>query len=120
MRHLAVHLAFALAALGLSACGGGEPSTGVAPAGTVALANETDQGVLPLTVEQIFVRPAGAVEPAQNLLSEPVAPGGLVILGRFPQGQYDVVAVVEGNLQWAQNGVVVVAGQPTTLRLRFD
>jgi hypothetical protein len=81
----------------------------------VILRNETDLGQAPLTVTALFVAPSGSGDPGPNLLTSPVPPGGVVIVGMFAEGAYDAVAQVDvgGNITFQD--VLVEAEQPTTL-----
>ncbi|MDA1193991.1 MAG: hypothetical protein O2894_02295 [Planctomycetota bacterium] len=102
----------AVALLPLVACGGGQGDP-LQVVGTVALRNETDVGMAPQVVTQFFLTPT-AGGPTTNLLTQDVDPGAVVILGLFPVGTYDAVAVL------ASGGSVVFldreirADQPTT------
>lgn len=98
----------------LGGCGGGDGGP-LEALGTVALRNETDQGMAPLTVTQVFLAPAGTGAPGDNLLAQPVGPGGVVILGLFPAGSYDAVAVLSSGLNVNFVDQVVAADQPLTL-----
>ena len=121
LRAIGVLLALVLGASATAGCGGGQDAALPAPRlGTLSFANETDQGSLAFTVVQLFVQQRGVPAAPVNLLAEPVAPGGLVIVGQFPEGLYDVLAVVESNLSVPFNDVALVANQPTTIRLQFD
>ena len=102
-----------LAVLPIPACGGGEGSPNGA-LGTVALRNETDQGMAPLTVTEFFLAPSGHVGPVDNLLAQPVGPGGVVILGLFPEGTYDAVAVLSSGLNVNFVDQVLAPDQPLT------
>ena len=100
----------------LGSCGGG-PGNGAASIGdgTLSFRNASDLGTLPLDVLEIRIQPAGTSNLSDNLLSEPIAPGGLVILGKYPAGLYDVVALVEGNFNAPFNDVLIRPDQPTTI-----
>lgn len=96
----------------LAGCGGGD-GPGIPPLGTVALVNQTDQGQAPLVVDEFYLAPVGEVDPGQNLLAQSVQPGGLVIIGLFPPGTYNAVAVLEGGSQINFPPMAVVQDQPT-------
>ena len=104
--------ALGLLLLLLAGCGGGDGSRG-ASLGTVALLNETDQGQAPLVVDEFYLAPVGAPDPGSNLLAQSVQPGGLVIIGLFPPGTYNGVAVLEGGSQINFPPMAVVPDQPT-------
>lgn len=105
-------LAGALLALGVGACGGG-PGVPIPGLGTVSVVNQTDLGSAPLTVAEFYLAPAGASDPGPNRLPIPVPPGGVVIIGLFPEGDYDAVAVLEGGGQINFPTTAVRAEQPT-------
>ncbi|MDF1702643.1 MAG: hypothetical protein P1V36_15950 [Planctomycetota bacterium] len=98
----------------LQGCGGGGAGDDPLALGTVSLRNESDLGMAPLTVTQFFLVPVGEVAPGTNLLSQPAAPGAVVILGLFPAGTYNAVAVLSSGLNINFLDRTVVAGQPTT------
>jgi len=85
--------------------------------GTLVLANATDLGMAPLTIERFFFVPSGSGETPANRISAPVEPGGIVIVGLFPAGTYDGLATVTGGFGVPFNDVEIVANQPTTLTL---
>lgn len=99
----------------LPACGGGDAADAVGSLGlgTVALRNETDQGMAPLTVTEFYLVAQGEAGPGPNLLAQPALPGSVVIIGLYPAGAYDAVAVLSTGLNVNFVGEVVVAGQPT-------
>ena len=99
-------------ALILAACGGGSGG-GDGGLGTVSLANQTDLGQAPLIVEEFYLAPVGDPNPGQNLLAQSVQPGGIVIVGLFPAGMYNGVAVLEGGGQINFPPMQVVPDQPT-------
>lgn len=111
-RPIAGLVSIALLVLPLGACGGGE-GLDVPAFGTVALVNQTDQGMAPQTVTQFFLVPVGQVAPGPNLLTQPADPGAVVILGLFPEGRYNAVAVLAGGLNVNFLDREVVGGQPT-------
>ena len=83
--------------------------------GTVSIVNETDQGMAPLTVEQLFLRPVGEVDPGENLLEASVPPGGIVIVGLFPPGLYNATAVLQGGSAIQYMDIEVRPNEPTNL-----
>ena len=96
----------------LTGCGGGQ-GDGEAGLGTVSLLNQTDLGQAPLVVEAFFLAPVGEADPGENLLAAAVDPGGVVIVGLFPPGTYNAVAVLEGGGQINFPPAEVTPGQPT-------
>ena len=100
-----------VALLALPACGGGSGDRQPVP-GTVALLNQSDQGMAPVTIEQFFLEPVGASGNSGDRLSATVEPGGVVIVGLFPAGLYNAVAVLDtgGSIVW--NDEEIFAGQP--------
>lgn len=95
----------------LGGCGGGSGNGGAGAPGTVALRNETDQGMAPLTIEQFFLEPVGSGI-SSNRLPTTLPPGGVVIIGLFPPGLYNASAIIEGGgaITWMDEEIV--AGQP--------
>ena len=81
--------------------------------GTVSLLNQTDLGMAPLIVEAFFLAPVGETNPGNNLLATAVPPGGIVIVGLFPPGRYNAVAVLDGGGQINFPPAEVIPGQPT-------
>lgn len=93
-------------------CGGGGGSSDLA-VGTVSLLNQTDLGSAPLVVTEFYMAPVGESNPGANLLPLSVQPGSVVIVGLFPAGIYNAVAVLESGGQINYPPATVVAGQPT-------
>jgi len=103
-----------LLALGLLLTGcGGSAGDRTLEAGTVALLNQSDLGQAPLTIEQFFLQPIDVREAGPNLLHASLPPGGVVILGLYPPGAYNAIAVLEGGLNVNFQDVEVRPGQPT-------
>ncbi len=96
----------------LGGCGGGDGSAS-ADLGTVSLLNQTDLGMAPLVVEAFYLAPVGETNPGANLLLLPVQPGGLVVVGLFPAGTYNAVAVLDTGAQINYPPTQVQAGEPT-------
>ena len=96
----------------LGGCGGGDGSAN-ADLGTVSLLNQTDLGMAPLVVTEFYMAPVGESDPGGNLLPLAVQPGGVVIVGLFPAGTYNAVAVLESGPQINFPPTQVQAGQPT-------
>ena len=63
------------------------------------------------------VGPVGEVDPGDNLLTQAVQPGALVIVGLFPVGNYNAVAVLDGGGQINFPVAEVRAGEPTNFVL---
>jgi len=101
-----------LVASSLAGCGGGGESRD-ADLGTVALLNQTDLGQAPLIIQAFFLAPVGETDPGDNLLAGSVEPGGVVIVGLFPAGMYNAVAVLDGGGQINFPPAEVFPGQPT-------
>ena len=97
----------------LAGCGGGA-GTDEPGLGTVALRNETDQGMAPQVVTAFWLVPAGSGDPGPNRLAQDLEPGGVVILGLFPAGTYDAIARLASGFDVQFQGHVVVAGEATT------
>jgi hypothetical protein len=113
MATMAITMAIGLAVcLLLPACGPGGGSGGQR-VGTVAIVNDSDQGMAPVSVEEFYLQPVGTMDPGSNLLAEDVLPGGVVLVGLFPPGFYNAVAVLDvgGNITFMD--VEVRAGEPT-------
>ncbi len=96
----------------LGSCGGA-PGVPQPQFGTVFLLNQSDQGQAPLTVTGFFIQPAGTPDPGPNRLQADVLPGGVVIVGLFPPGLYDAVAVLETGPQVVFTDVEVRTNEPT-------
>ncbi len=96
------------------ACGGGGGGDAAPSLGTVAVRNETDQGMAPLVVTQFFLVPVGDPGPGPNLLGQALDPGGVEIVGLFPEGLYNAVAVLASGANVTFVDRQVTAGQPTT------
>lgn len=112
-RQLVVRCLVPLLALALlCSCGGGD-GDGNRGLGTVSLVNQTHLGQAPLVVEQFFLAPVGEVQPGDNLLNQAVQPGALVIVGLFPAGSYNAVAVLDGGGQINFPVAEVRPGEPT-------
>jgi len=79
----------------------------------VALLNQSDQGTAPLTIEQFFLQVSGRRDAGPGLLSASLPPGGVVIVGLFPAGLYNAVAVLEGGLNVTFMDIEVRPGEPT-------
>lgn len=96
----------------LPGCGGAD-GLGELGVGTVAVLNTSDQGMAPLVITEFYLSVAGSGVPGPNRLAQPVQPGGVVILGPFPAGLYDAVAVLQvgGNVVFMDREVR--AGEPT-------
>ena len=109
---LRIWLVCLVTAVLFAGCGGGE-GVDVPALGTVSLRNETDQGMAPQTVTQFFLVPVGEVAPGPNLLNQPADPGAVVILGLFPEGRYNAVAVLASGLNVNFMDRAVAADQPT-------
>lgn len=112
--------ALLLGLIGLAAplpgCGGdGGGSAGVGGLGTLTLRNDSHLGMAPTTIEQFFFLPAGSTSTPVNLLSQPIVPGTQAIIGLFPEGTYNGVAVITGGFGINFNDVQMTADQPTTL-----
>lgn len=104
------------ATLPLAACGGSAGSSaGVGGLGTVTLVNNSHLGMAPTTIEQFFFLPAGSNQTPLNLLREPIVPGAQAIVGLFPEGTYNGVAVISGGFGINFNDIEVMPNQPTTL-----
>lgn len=99
-------------ALLLASCGGSGAEQAV-ELGTVALRNETNLGMAPVTIEQFFLQPVGVVNAGSDHLSTSVPPGGVVIVGLFPPGLYNGIAVLEGGFNVNFQDMEVRAGQAT-------
>jgi hypothetical protein len=117
-RNVAVRAAAAvllIAVVGLGAfagCGGG-PGIDEPRLGTVSVRNETDQGQAPLTVVEFYIQPVGSPDPGPNRLMADVPPGGVVILGLFPEGLYNAEAVLDNGASVRFMDVEVRANAPT-------
>lgn len=81
--------------------------------GTVSVVNDSDLGSNPLTVLEFYLAPEGSPDPGPNRLVAPVPPGGIVIVGLFPEGLYAAAAVLEGGGQIVFPATQVRAEQPT-------
>jgi hypothetical protein len=99
-------------ALFLASCGGSGGAQEV-ELGTVALRNESNLGMAPLTIEQFFLQPVGVTDAGSNRLSATLPPGGTVIVGLFPPGLYNGVAVLQGGFNVNFQDMEVRAGQAT-------
>lgn len=110
-RGLALALALALLA-GAPGCGNGGTPREPEP-GTVVLVNESDQGMTPLTVESFFLQPDGEADPGADRLGQDLLPGGVAIIGLFPPGLYDALAVLSNGLSIPFSNRPVRAGEPS-------
>jgi len=81
--------------------------------GTVSLVNQTDVGMAPLVVTAFFLAPVGQSSPGPNRLTQDLQPGGIIVVGLFPAGTYNAVAVLEGGLNINFPAREVRAGEPT-------
>ncbi len=81
--------------------------------GTVTVLNQTDVGMAPLVVTAFFLAPVGDPSPGPNRLAQDLQPGGIAIVGLFPAGTYNAVAVLEGGLNINFPAQEVRAGEPT-------
>lgn len=99
----------------LAGCGGGGAGPAGPGFGTLTLSNASHLTMAPATIEQFLFVPQGGGGVAQNLLTAPVDPGGIVIVGLFQEGTYDGVAVLTGGFAVNFVGVEISADAPTTL-----
>lgn len=113
-RRLLVGLLLVGLFLATTSCGGGQGTPGQ-DVGTVALLNQSDLGMAPLVITEFYFQPVGVGGLASNLLTQDLQPGGIVIVGLFPEGLYNAVAVLElgGTISFLD--VPVTAGQPTNI-----
>jgi hypothetical protein len=105
-----------LAALPSAGCGA-NPADLVLRLGTVTLLNQSDQGPTPLTVTEFYFVPSGATDSGPNLLAQDLLPGGVTIIGLYPPGLYNGVAVLGNGGSIPFPDVTVADGQPTNLVL---
>ena len=106
-------------ALLFGACGGGNGDPNPPEVGTVALSNETDEGMAPETIDGFFLQPTGGTLVGGNRLLQDLVPGAVVIIGEFETGLYDATATLESGFNVNFLERPVSANQPTTFRVRF-
>ncbi|MDJ0976144.1 MAG: hypothetical protein QNJ98_16915 [Planctomycetota bacterium] len=112
-RRIAAALAL-VAALALAGCGGASGDA-VPGLGTLSLVNASHLTQAPAAIDEFFLVPQGASSNPSNQLAAPVDPGGIVIVGLYPEGTYDAALVLEGGFLVPMNGVEIRPDEPTTL-----
>lgn len=108
---LAAALVLCALCVALGGCGSGSGADDPR-LGTVIVRNETDQGQAPLTVVEFYLQPVGVADAGPNRLMAHVPPGGIVIVGLFPEGLYNAEAILESGPSVRFQDVEVRANQP--------